>query len=70
MRTRGFGGKSKEDAIKEHYRQKQKVKYAKELGKESSEDVWRSREVIVGRGEVMSEPFPGEVVGSGGSMGS
>jgi len=50
MRTRGFGGKSKEDAIKEHYRQKERSKYAKDLGKESSEDVWKTREVMVERG--------------------
>jgi hypothetical protein len=70
MRTRGYTGKSKEDAIREHYRQKERVKYAKDLGKESSENVWRTREVMVERGEVMNKPFPTEAVGNGGSMGS
>ena len=58
MRTRGYSEKEKEAAIKEHYRKKEIVKYAKALGKESSEDVWRSREKKLYWGEAFNVPFP------------
>ena len=59
MRTRTYGDTQKAIAIKEHYRQKESAKYSKELGKESSEDVWKSREKKVEWGEAFDAPFPG-----------
>jgi uncharacterized protein DUF3128 len=58
MRTRGYSEKEKEAAIKEHYRKKETMKYAKALGKESSEDVWKSREKKLEWGEAFNVPFP------------
>ena len=58
MRTRGYSEKEKEVAIKEHYRRKESMKYAKALGKESSEDVWKSREKKLEWGEAFNIPFP------------
>jgi len=58
MRTRGYGEKEKETAIREHYREKERMKYAKELGKESSEDVWRSRDKKLEWGEAFHLPLP------------
>ncbi|CZT40717.1 related to EMI1 Protein required for transcriptional induction of the early meiotic-specific transcription factor IME1, also required for sporulation [Rhynchosporium secalis] len=57
MRTRTYGDAQKEKAIKEHYRQRESAKYSKELGRESSEDVWRSREGKVAVGEAFRAPF-------------
>lgn len=59
MRTRTYGDAQKANAIKEHYRQKESAKYSKELGRESSEDVWRSRERKVEWGEAFKERFEG-----------
>lgn len=58
MRTRGYSDREKEAAIKEHYRRKETMKYAKNLGKESSEDVWKSREKKLEWGEAFNVPFP------------
>ncbi|KAH9216978.1 hypothetical protein DL95DRAFT_387187 [Leptodontidium sp. 2 PMI_412] len=59
MRTRTYGDTQKAAAIKEHYRQRESSKYSKELGKESSEDVWKSRDKKVEWGEAFDAPFPG-----------
>lgn len=58
MRTRGYSEREKEAAIKEHYRRKETMKYAKTLGKESSEDVWKSREKKLEWGDAFNVPFP------------
>jgi len=58
MRTRGYSDKEKQAAIKEHYMRKETMKYAKTLGKESSEDVWKSREKKLEWGEAFNVPFP------------
>lgn len=58
MRTRGYSEKEKGAAIKEHYRRKETIKYGKSLGKESSEDVWKSREKKLEWGEAFNVPFP------------
>jgi Protein of unknown function (DUF3128) len=58
MRTRGYSDREKEAAVKEHYRRKETMKYAKILGKESSEDVWKSREKKLEWGEAFNVPFP------------
>lgn len=57
MRTRGYPHKEKEAAIQEHYRKKERMKYARDLGKESSEDVWKSREKKLEWGEAFNVPF-------------
>jgi hypothetical protein len=57
MRTRGYGDREKEAAIKEHYRRKESAKYSKELGKESSEDVWKSRTTKLEWGEAFNQPY-------------
>ncbi|KAF3343646.1 hypothetical protein VD0002_g458 [Verticillium dahliae] len=41
MRVKGYTGKLKEEAIREHYRKKEHEKYG--AGKPSSEDVWKAR---------------------------
>ncbi|CAL3966547.1 hypothetical protein PZA11_003167 [Diplocarpon coronariae] len=58
MRTRTYPEKEKQKAIKEHYRQRESAKYAKALGRESSEDVWRSRERKMEWGKAFTTPFP------------
>lgn len=58
MRTRSYTGPEKENAVREHYRQKESMKYSKQLGKESSEDVWKSRDKKVEWGEAFNLPFP------------
>jgi len=58
MRTRSYSGPEKEEAIKEHYRRKESIKYSKELGKQSSENVWKSRTKMLEWGEAFNEPFP------------
>jgi len=57
MRTRGYSDREKEAAIKEHYRRKESVKYSKELGKESSEDVWKSRTKKLEWGESFNQSY-------------
>lgn len=60
MRAKGFGdGKVKEDAIRDHFRQKELAKYGP--GRPSSEDVWRERKERVKEGEVFVVPL-GEVM--------
>lgn len=54
-----YGDEQKAIAVKEHYRQRESSKYSKELGKESSEDVWKSRDKKVEWGEAFNAPFPG-----------
>jgi hypothetical protein len=58
MRTRGYSDTEKEAAIKDHYRKKETMKYAKTLGKGSSEDIWKSREKKLEWGEAFNVPFP------------
>ena len=58
MRTRGYGKKEKEEAITERYRMKERVRYGRDEVGKSSEDVWKSRERKVERGQVFNVPFP------------
>jgi hypothetical protein len=65
MRTRGFGDKEKEEAIKTRYKEKEKARYGKEELKKgseqvgrSSEDVWMTRDTKMEWGEAFSSPFP------------
>ncbi|KAE8451491.1 hypothetical protein EG329_003564 [Mollisiaceae sp. DMI_Dod_QoI] len=60
MRTRSYSGPEKEAAVKEHYRKKESMRYSKALGKESSEDVWKSRDRKLELGEAFNQPFPPE----------
>ncbi|CZR57001.1 related to EMI1 Protein required for transcriptional induction of the early meiotic-specific transcription factor IME1, also required for sporulation [Phialocephala subalpina] len=64
MRVRTYSGPEKEAAVKEHYRRRESIKYSKELGKESSEDVWKSRDKKLEWGEAFNQPFPEEYKGS------
>jgi hypothetical protein len=57
MRTRTFPATQKSAAIKEHYRKKEEGKYSKALGRESSEDVWRTRESKLEWGEAFGEEY-------------
>ncbi|KAI9051423.1 hypothetical protein LZ554_004469 [Drepanopeziza brunnea f. sp. 'monogermtubi'] len=57
MRTRTYPRDQKAAAIKGHYRERERLKYAKELGRESSEDVWRSRERKVELGTAFTKRF-------------
>lgn len=56
MRAKGFEGKVKDDAIREHYRNKELAKYGP--GKPSSEDIWRERKERVPPGEAFAVPVP------------
>jgi len=58
MRTRSYSAKEKEDAIKERYRMKERIKYGRDEVGKSSEDIWRSREKKMEWGEAFSIPFP------------
>lgn len=58
MRTRTYGDKAKAEAIKEHYRRRESSKYSKEFGRDSSEDIWKSRDKRVEWGEAFNTPFP------------
>lgn len=64
MRVRTYSGPEKEAAVKEHYRKRESIKYSKELGKESSEDVWKSRDKKLEWGEALNQPFPEEFKGN------
>lgn len=57
MRTRTYSSPEKENAIKEHYRQKESRKYDKGLGRESSEDVWKPRERKLEWGAAFNKEF-------------
>jgi hypothetical protein len=66
MRTRSYGSREKEEAIRARYREREKVRYGKErrennkseeLGR-SSEDVWKSRDRKLDWGEAFNKPFP------------
>lgn len=58
MRTRSFGAREKQEAIRARYREKEKTKYGRgEFGK-SSEDVWKSRDKKLEWGEAFKTPFP------------
>jgi hypothetical protein len=72
MRTRGLGGKEKEEAIRARYREKERVRYGREgkrnlesedVGR-SSEDIWKSRGKKMGWGEAFNQPFPPQFAGS------
>jgi len=63
MRTRGYGDREKQAAIKARYREKERRKYGKEELGNSSEDVWKSRDKKVEWGQAFKTPFP-EFVGS------
>lgn len=57
MRAKGFeDGKLKEDAIREHYRNKELAKYGP--GKPSSEDIWRERREPLPPGGAFAMPVP------------
>ncbi|KUJ21841.1 uncharacterized protein LY89DRAFT_778214 [Mollisia scopiformis] len=64
MKTRSYTGQGKEDAVREHYRSRESMKYSKDLGKESSENVWKSRDKKVAWGTAFNEPFPPQYEGS------
>ncbi|KAK7453731.1 hypothetical protein CaCOL14_000919 [Colletotrichum acutatum] len=53
MRIKSYSGKMKEDAIRDHYRQKEFEKYGD--GKPSSEDVWQARTTKVPPGMAFTE---------------
>ncbi|ORY63980.1 uncharacterized protein BCR38DRAFT_343226 [Pseudomassariella vexata] len=57
MRTRGYSGKIKEEAIKDHYRRKELSKYYGP-GKPSSTDVWESREEKVPWDSEFRQSYP------------
>lgn len=58
MRTRTQSSPSKELAIREHYRRKEELRYGRGGEKrESSEDVWQSRESKVPVGEAFRERY-------------
>jgi len=59
MRTRTFSSPQKEEAIKDHYRKKEEAKYGRGRGsgKDSSEDIWRSREKKMEWGEAFNKEF-------------
>ncbi|KAK0704660.1 hypothetical protein B0H67DRAFT_592012 [Lasiosphaeris hirsuta] len=56
MRTKSFGPEHKAAAIREHYRDKERTKYA--AGRPNSEDVWESRREMVPPGTAFSAGFP------------
>ena len=58
MRTRSYGDREKQEAIRGRYREKERWRYGSgEFGK-SSEDVWKSRDKKMEWGEPFSAPFP------------
>jgi hypothetical protein len=72
MRTRGYGDKRKEEAIRARYREKERIRYGREgkadlesedVGR-SSEDIWKSRERKMEWGEAFNKPFPPQFQGS------
>lgn len=61
MRTRTYGGQAKEKAIRDYHREKERRRYGRDeegRRKESSEDVWKSRERLVELGSEMRQPWP------------
>ncbi|KAK3344467.1 hypothetical protein B0T25DRAFT_557098 [Lasiosphaeria hispida] len=56
MRTKSFGPEHKAAAIREHYRDKERTKYA--AGRPNSEDIWDSRREMVPPGTAFSAGFP------------
>lgn len=72
MRTRGYGDKEKQEAIRARYREKERTRYGRvekgdleseDLGR-SSEDVWKSRERKLEWGDAFNKPFPPQFEGS------
>jgi hypothetical protein len=59
MRARSYGKTEREAAIKERYREKERIRYGSREGEvgTSSEDVWRSRDRKMGWGEAFCEPY-------------
>ena len=55
MRTKGYAGPMREDAIREHYRQKDRAKYGP--GLPSSEDIWEARRERLPPGSAFSVPY-------------
>ncbi|KAK5661018.1 hypothetical protein OQA88_12397 [Cercophora sp. LCS_1] len=60
MRTKSYSPEMKAEAIKAHYREKEKNKYGG--GKPSSEDVWESRDSLVKPGTAFTKPIEAPVV--------
>lgn len=58
MRTRAFGDREKQEAIRARYREKEKRKYGRDEFGKSSEDVWKSRDTKVELGKAFNTPFP------------
>ncbi|RFU27708.1 hypothetical protein B7463_g8632, partial [Scytalidium lignicola] len=59
MRTRSYTGTDKEEMIRKHYREREKVRYGKEGGPgRSSEDVWKSRDRKLEWGAAFNVPEP------------
>lgn len=58
MRVKGFTGAAREEAVRNHYRERETAKYYA-AGKRSSEDVWRSRTVdeVLPPGAVFQRSF-------------
>ncbi|RDL39725.1 uncharacterized protein BP5553_04065 [Venustampulla echinocandica] len=58
MRTKNYGRELKEEAIRDHYRQRERLKYSREVEAQSSEDIWKSRDRKLEWGEAFNVPFP------------
>ncbi|KAF4631607.1 hypothetical protein G7Y89_g6524 [Cudoniella acicularis] len=58
MRTRSYGDKEKEEAIKEHYRTTERRKYPRDVKGAGSEDIWKSRDQKVEWGQAFNVPHP------------
>lgn len=59
MKTRSYGKREREEAVKARYREKERIKYGRREGEvgTSSEDVWRSRDEKMAWGEAFCEPY-------------
>jgi hypothetical protein len=58
MRTRGFGDRERQEAIRGRYREKEKRRYGRDEFGKSSEDVWKTRDKKVELGKAFNGPFP------------
>lgn len=81
MKTKGYSSPSKENAIRDHYREKERRKYGGVSAEgevvegegvggtgytgRGSEDIWRSRETMVEKGSVFREVVTGWEKGGG-----
>lgn len=58
MRTKNYGRELKEEAIRDHYRRRDQLRYSKDMEGQSSEDIWKSRDKKLQWGEAFNVPFP------------